>query len=493
MRSGTAVLALVLVAIGFGGACAQEAGPPAASATTAPERGTLALTLQDAIALARRNNPNLRIAAEDVDLARARAREVRAQRGVDVTASASYRVQGPVQSFQFQVPGGPSQRVVIVPQTDKLLSAQLTFPTDLAGRLRARQRAADLTTQAEQSGLRATENDLVFSVTEAYAAVLRAAELVRVRQEAVGAAREQLRVAEAQFRAGVVPQFDVLRASVQVENLRQELIAAENVRATAEARLISILNIEPAVELKLTPLMAPPATPEAPPAEGDAAAAPRPQPPAPQAPGALPEPRPEPLILGEGLPAELPALLEQAFRQRAEVDAAQRSLSAAEQLVRFERRARNPDVSINANVNYDPDVSGFAAEKTTYGATALLTLSVFDSGLIRARVRQAQSQEDAARARLEQVRQSVAQDVRTALTNLREARARLATAGANVTQAREALRIARVRYQAGVSTTVEVTDAEVALTQAQTNQVNAEYDVIVAQAGLNRAIGRTET
>jgi outer membrane protein TolC len=59
-----------------------------------------------------------------------------------------------------------------------------------------------------------------------------------------------------------------------------------------------------------------------------------------------------------------------------------------------------------------------------------------------------------------------------------------------VTQAEEALRIARVRFQAGMATGVEVTDAEVALTQAKTNQVNAEYDYLLAQAKLEKAIGK---
>ena len=54
----------------------------------------------------------------------------------------------------------------------------------------------------------------------------------------------------------------------------------------------------------------------------------------------------------------------------------------------------------------------------------------------------------------------------------------------------EALRIAQVRYRAGVSTSVEVTDAQVALTLAQTNQVNAEYNYLDAQTALARAIGR---
>src|SRR5262249_48932142 len=80
--------------------------------------------------------------------------------------------------------------------------------------------------------------------------------------------------------------------------------------------------------------------------------------------------------------------------------------------------------------------------------------------------------------------------VRRALAVLRQAQLNRQTTAANVQQAQEALRIAQVRYRAGVSTNVEVTDAQVALTQAQTNQVNAEYDYLDAEAGLAGALGR---
>jgi outer membrane protein TolC len=118
------------------------------------------------------------------------------------------------------------------------------------------------------------------------------------------------------------------------------------------------------------------------------------------------------------------------------------------------------------------------------------TLDVFDAGLIRSRVHEAEGARDSAAAALEQARQSVALDVRTALSTLRQAQVNRQTTAANVQQAQEALRIAQVRYRAGVATSVEVTDAQVALTQAQTNQVNAEYDYLDAQAALARAIGR---
>jgi outer membrane protein len=488
------------------------AAPPPPAAEALPVR---TLTLQDAIAIARRNNPGLEIAEENRQRAHDRIAEVRANRLPQVGLNGSYTYQGPTSTFTIPAQGNqPAQTVQISRATSRRIGASATLQTDLAGRIRAQQRIARFGEESATNNVRSTENDLVYNVTSAYSAALRTDELVRVSREAVGSAREQLRISEAQFRAGVVPQFDVLSASVRVDNLRQNQIQAENQQKQAEAQLINLLNIEPATRLELTPLALPaapaqptPTTPTPPagaPPAAPAAASVRPavsdkhgevrtaaaEAPAPPARPSTPTATPEPPILGEDVTPELRTAIEQAYRQRPEVLAAEQNLRSAEESVRYERRARNPDVNLQAGYSYTPDTSGFAAQKDNYSISANLTLSVFDSGLIRARVRQAQDQADALRATLDQVRQAVALDVRTALLNLREAEARRGTTASNVNQAREALRIANVRYQAGVSTIVEVTDAQVALTQAQTNQVNADYDYVVAQAAVERALGQ---
>jgi outer membrane protein TolC len=158
--------------------------------------------------------------------------------------------------------------------------------------------------------------------------------------------------------------------------------------------------------------------------------------------------------------------------------------------IAFARRERRPELSVTGAYTLTPDAGGFAAQDDQWRLGASLSMNLFDAGAIRSRIRQAQAQEDAAQAQLELVQQQVALDVRTALLNLREAQERRATTAANVQQAQEALRISQVRYKAGVATNVEVTDAQVALTEAQTNQVNAEYDYLNAQAALARALGR---
>ena len=72
---------------------------------------------------------------------------------------------------------------------------------------------------------------------------------------------------------------------------------------------------------------------------------------------------------------------------------------------------------------------------------------------------------------------------------VRDADERRTAIALTVQQAQEALRLANVRFQAGVGTQLDVNDAQTALTQAQYNQVNAQYDFLGALARLQRSIG----
>jgi outer membrane protein len=196
----------------------------------------------------------------------------------------------------------------------------------------------------------------------------------------------------------------------------------------------------------------------------------------------------------EAIPGIVSTTLEQAlseaYGRRPELQRAEWSRRVAEARVRFERKGRLPSASLNAGFQYAPDASGFAVETQTWSIVANLALPIWDAGLSEARTRQAKADVAAAKAQLQQAKGQVAEEVRLSLTELLDANERRRSAAANTAQAQEALRIARVRYSAGLAPNVEVIDAQVALTQARANEVNAGYDYLASLANLNRSLGR---
>ena len=492
------VTGLAVLVLGSRGYAAQQAPAPAAPASpTAPAPGspaprtapagvgtasgttsTRVLGLDEAVQLAVRQNPTLEEATAAIRRAEAVVAEVRSFQLPRFDGNASLTVQGPIPVFTLttppSTPGGVS-RTETIPfgkTFTRNFSISGSYNPDPFGRIGSQREVARRQVNVARGGYFTAQNELVYAVQNVYLATLRAQELVRVQQEALAAAQEQLRVAEAQLRAGTAPEFDVLRARVQVENTRQNLVSAgASVRRTT-ASLGRLLSIEPTTAVELTPISLPAG------AEGIAASTAR---------GIL---APQGTTGTDApLPDNLEATLSQAFNQRPEVYRAEWARRVAEAQVKYERKGMLPEVSLTAGGFYNPDVTGFAAVDKSWSVIANVAVPIWDGGLTRARTREAEADVQAAAARLKGERDTVAEEVKTALVDVEDAAERRRTAVANVAQAREALRIAEVRYTAGLAPNVEVTDAQAALTQARANQVNADYDYIAALAALNRSLG----
>ena len=116
---------------------------------------------------------------------------------------------------------------------------------------------------------------------------------------------------------------------------------------------------------------------------------------------------------------------------------------------------------------------------------------IFDGGLTRGKVIEAEALYEKAQVELDDGTRRVEQEVRTAYSSFLEAREVLETQKKVQEQAEEALRLATARYEAGTSTQLDVLNAQTALTEARTTQVQAMRDYLVARARLKRAMGET--
>jgi outer membrane protein TolC len=123
--------------------------------------------------------------------------------------------------------------------------------------------------------------------------------------------------------------------------------------------------------------------------------------------------------------------------------------------------------------------------------TLSATMTLFDGNLTAERIREAQARADQLRATEAQLRQAVELEVRRAMLNYASAAEELISADKTIEQAQEGFRIANVRFAAGVSTNLEVVQAQAALSQAEANRIQALFNVNIARAQLERAAGGT--
>jgi outer membrane protein TolC len=177
---------------------------------------------------------------------------------------------------------------------------------------------------------------------------------------------------------------------------------------------------------------------------------------------------------------------------RPELLADQVAIRAAQEQIKLAHTGLSPSLSISASGTYYP-VTDFETPRHSLGTYSVnLNIPLYDGGATRDAVREAKDAEQNARSTFASDQNTVEMQVREAYANLQTAAQQITAANAALQQAIAARRLAQVRYSNGVGLYLEVTDAESALTQAETAQVSAVYGFFTARAQYDNAIGKPQ-
>ena len=247
--------------------------------------------------------------------------------------------------------------------------------------------------------------------------------------------------------AGTGTGIEVTRAEVQLANDRQNLIRDENNRTRAVLQLLKSMGLHLDSSVEFT----------------------------------------DKLLYKPIDPASSETLLEEARKTRFEMKTQQQREEAARLSHSAVKSESLP--SIGASGDYGAIGTDVAAARATYTMGVSLRIPVFDSGNRAARRGETFSQYKQEQIRTKDVGQQIELQVRTALESLRSASAEVDAARDGLTLAESELEQARRRYDAGVATSVEITDAQTRLQRARDNQVVAVYDYNVARLDLATATG----
>jgi outer membrane protein len=169
-------------------------------------------------------------------------------------------------------------------------------------------------------------------------------------------------------------------------------------------------------------------------------------------------------------------------------------LTAAEERVKAAEVSNRPTVSAGGGFDYaSPNPRHFPRERewhTSWDVGVNVGWPLFDGGRNRAEVAETSAATRALRARIDDFDALLGVEVRRAVTELTSAIAAIETAEQGIRAAAEARRVANERFLAGVATSAEVLDAQVALLQAELDRTQALASGRVAEARVHRAVGR---
>ncbi|MFB6248193.1 MAG: TolC family protein [Salinibacter sp.] len=333
-------------------------------------------------------------------------------------------------------------------------------------------RQANNQARASELSLDRTRREVAFTVMDQFIALLESREQVRVRREQLQALRQQLEQTQEFVDSGASPVSDLYRQQADVAEAEQQLLQARREREVGKTRLIQTLQLNPQAAYDF----------QVPDLEGD--------------------------TLGTAT-YNLSALIDEAFRNRLDLQVAKAERRAAEQNVRVAKSSYYPTVSIGGSYRSDwlstrkiqNPQTGRPVRPTFFdqlnnnrggGISLSLSIPIFDRLQRNAQVERAQVQAQNAEYNLRDQRQQVALQVRQAYLDYRNAVQQLQAARKRLKAARQARTATQERYNLGAASIVELRNANRDFVDAASQRVRARYNLLFRQKQIDYHVGRLD-
>jgi len=301
----------------------------------------------------------------------------------------------------------------------------------------------------------ATEDEVIVNVKRAYYSVLLAEEVVDLAKMNLSFAEDNLKNTEVMYNAGVVPEYDYIRAKVQVQNLIPELQEAENSYLLSKnlLKLVTGLPLDTEIEIN------------------------------------------DSLYLRE-IPVENKNELDEVMLQRnPTIKQLELQIQLSDYAASYEFTKHFPELYFNGNWQtqaQENDPRSF--NRWRYNNSVYIGLSlripIFDGFQTTSRVEQAEIDLYKAKEQYNKATKELKNALEDVLLSISQTREKLDSYKATIEQAELAYDIAQKRYSSGVGTQLETIDAMVSLTRAQVNYYNTIYDYYILHAQLDQLLSK---
>ena len=426
MRREGLFLVLLLACAGCGSAHAQKT-----------------LSLADALALAKKQNPEILIARKQVEAARGGVVEARSGYLPAVVSSGLLRKRERQEASRLR-------------DDDYNASLRVVQNVYTGGEIKGRLAIARLTEEKRSLESSAVEQRVEMDLRVAYYDLLLNRAKIEVREQAVGVMREELKAEEERFAAGTVGELNVRRAEVSLANEQPELFEAQTRMQNSYLRINELCGI-PSSTRSRAPTFQPA--------------------------GRL-EFQPRRLDLTE--------CLARAAALRPEIKSRQLDVAIEDEQLIVDRSELRPRVEVFTGYEVyserDPEVGSEFNHGYVLGLNA--SWHIFDGYATRGRMQSTRARRAAAMEALHAMQLSVASEVRSAFLDLEQADRVLQSETRNVESASESLELARSNLSAGLGTQLDVLQAAADVTRVRTTRLGAIYLHNVALARLARACVR---
>ena len=345
------------------------------------------------------------------------------------------------------------------------ISLALSQNVYTGGRQQAQEAVALAGRESAAHGVTTARGQLLFDVTQAYYDAALSERLVRIAEATRDQAGATLRQTQAGFDAGTQPEFEVIRARVTRDSQTPVVIRQRANREVALLRLKQLLDLPQDFDLQLAVAL-----------EDERLLPP---------PSFAARVAPFEALLPIGDPVVAPLVVPTApIPDRTVVTEAATTVRLREASLRLTDAQKNPSVTLNSTysrIGYPSNLFP-TFDRSNWSVGASVSLPILTGGRQRGDEQVARAELEQARLQLRQTQELADLDSRSAWAELLAARATWEATAGTIQQATRAYEIADVRFRAGVSTQLELSDARLLLQQAEANRAQAARDLQVARA-----------
>jgi len=399
------------------------------------------LYLEDVIKITLKNSLELMNADQDIVKSDSKISQANTGNYPSLTGSATYSRVEPVQTAEF------GDNKVEIGKNDQG-QVKLTFNYSLYDGSKTDNLVEQATLGKEVSfcDREVTKQNVIYKAIENYYNVLKTENLLKVGEHNLATTQEQYNVSLAFYEEGLVPKSDLLKAEAQLSNVQLGLIRAKNNIQLAKAALNDTMTLSLNTKIEVI----------------------------------------DTLKYSE-FPADLDYTIETAYKNRPEVRKIEFVIQAAERQIEIAKSEKRP--SIYFNFDYIAFSSNFFNPSNSITATLGANFPIFDRGLSKYKVEEAEATLEQSRLALSQVKKSIALQVTQAYLNLMQAKESVEKIKVNLEAATENYEVARLRYKEGIAPFIEVSDAQLSLTESEINNVHVIYDYYLAKINLVKTTG----
>ncbi len=407
------------------------------------------LTVEEVVARVLQTHPAIVQANQQVQASVARVGQASSAQWPQAGIDASYTRLGPPVPFYFG-PLGPFQ-FFPVNNYDAHIGAGYTLYD--FGRTSAAVDVARSRVQSAQTSVKLIQDGLRYQAIRTFYTILFLHESILVAGEQIETLTEHLALARKKVEAGTATNFDVLTTEVRVASAQNQKVDLENSLHKQETMLRQMLGEKEGTPVKIA---------------GEFTMVP--------------------------VPLNADSLIERAFAQRAEILLAHEALASADLQYTLAGRGNLPSVRVNGSFGaknglYLPDLDII---RGNWALGAELSIPVFDGSRVHHQEEETQASVQAEQANVQNTERQVRADVERAIDDIKTSLDKLKISRIQVAQAREAVSVARTKYETGSATNVDLLDAETAESAAKLGNLQALFGYVMSRNELEQAVGGTE-